>query len=42
MQFMHPDDAVAGLLALWRASARGAVNVVGQGYLPLSHILTRL
>jgi len=42
MQFMHPDDAVAGLLALWRASARGPVNVVGQGYLPLSHILTRL
>jgi UDP-glucose 4-epimerase len=42
MQFMHPDDGVAGLLALWRAEARGPVNVVGRGYLPLSHILTRL
>jgi UDP-glucose 4-epimerase len=42
LQFMHPDDAVAALLALWRADARGPVNVVGRGQLPLSHILTRL
>ena len=37
-----PDDAVEALLAIWKSGARGAVNVVGKGYLPLSHILTRL
>jgi UDP-glucose 4-epimerase len=42
LQFLHPDDAVAALLHLWRASARGAFNVVGDGVLPLSHVLTRL
>jgi len=42
MQFLHPDDAVEALLGLWRARARGHVNVVGRGYLPLSHVLTRL
>ena len=42
LQFMHPDDAADALLALWRAKARGPVNVVGRGQLPLSHILTRL
>ncbi len=42
LQFMHPDDAVSAMLALWRAQARGPVNVVGRGQLPLSHILTRL
>jgi UDP-glucose 4-epimerase len=42
LQLLHPDDAVAALVALWRVGARGPVNVVGRGYLPLSHILTRL
>ena len=42
LQLMHPDDAVEALLAIWKSGARGAVNVVGKGYLPLSHILTRL
>jgi UDP-glucose 4-epimerase len=42
MQFLHPDDAVAALLHLWRAGGRGAFNVVGDGVLPLSHVLTRL
>jgi UDP-glucose 4-epimerase len=42
LQLRHPDDAVAALVALWRVGARGPVNVVGRGYLPLSHILTRL
>jgi UDP-glucose 4-epimerase len=42
MQLLHPDDAVAALVALWQVGARGPVNVVGRGYLPLSHILTRL
>ena len=42
MQFLHPDDAISALLGLWRAQARGPVNVVGRGYLPLSHLLTRL
>jgi UDP-glucose 4-epimerase len=42
LQLLHPDDAVAALVALWRVGAKGPVNVVGRGYLPLSHILTRL
>ncbi|MBM4280007.1 MAG: NAD-dependent epimerase/dehydratase family protein [Deltaproteobacteria bacterium] len=42
LQFLHPDDAIAALLHLWRTSARGVFNVVGQGVLPLSHVLTRL
>ena len=42
MQLLHPSDAVDALLALWRSRSAGAFNVVGQGYLPLSHILTRL
>ncbi len=42
MQFLHPDDAVEALLRLWQTQARGPVNVVGRGHLPLSHILTRL
>jgi UDP-glucose 4-epimerase len=42
LQFLHPDDAVAALLHLWRTSARGAFNVAGDGVLPLSHVLTRL
>jgi UDP-glucose 4-epimerase len=42
LQFLHPDDAVAALLHLRRTSARGPFNVVGDGVLPLSHVLTRL
>ncbi len=42
LQFLHPDDAIAALLHLWRTSARGPFNVVGNGVLPLSHVLTRL
>lgn len=42
VQLLHPDDAVGALVALWRARAHGPVNVVGRGFLPLSHILTRL
>jgi UDP-glucose 4-epimerase len=42
LQLLHPDDAVDAMVALWRVAARGPVNVVGRGYLPLSHIITRL
>jgi UDP-glucose 4-epimerase len=39
LQLLHPDDAVAGLLSLWQAKAQGAFHVVGQGVLPLSHVI---
>ncbi len=42
LQFLHPDDAAYALYALWQSRAKGAVNVVAKGRLPLSHILTRL
>ncbi len=42
LQFLHPDDAISALLHLWQQEARGAFNVVGDGVLPLSHVLTRL
>jgi UDP-glucose 4-epimerase len=42
LQLMLADDVADGILALWRARARGAFNVVGRGVLPLSHVLTRL
>ncbi len=42
LQFLLPDDAAEGIVALWKARARGAFNVVGRGVLPLSHVLTRL
>lgn len=42
MQLMLADDAADGIVALWRARARGTFNVVGRGVLPLSHVVTRL
>lgn len=42
LQLMSAQDAAAGIVALWRARARGAFNVVGRGVLPWSHVLTRL
>jgi UDP-glucose 4-epimerase len=42
VQFLHPDDAIDALVHLWRTSARGVFNVVGEGVLPWSHVLTRL
>jgi UDP-glucose 4-epimerase len=39
MQLLHPDDAVRALVRLWECVARGAFHVVGQGVLPLSHII---
>jgi UDP-glucose 4-epimerase len=41
LQLLHPDDAINGLLALWQAKARGAFHVVGQGVLPLSHLIAQ-
>lgn len=42
MQLLLADDATAAIHAIWKARARGPLNVVGRGVLPLSHILTRL